>query len=414
MKITLFNTIFSLICAAAFMIGGAGFAGESKALPAQTPYDKKYVGILWSTGRSDNTGVPVPDGETLLLPTLNKVKKLSEKDGSEIASVELDEKVSTRCSGAVLDGKLIQPGRTSVYAVNTDDMSVISSRKFGDITTDIGITSEYAYFGYKTDDGYKFVCAGTENEFETLWEYSSKDPVTSPAVFNDFAVFGSGERLVVHGAENEKVSEIEIGSEITNVFAGKYAIFMTSSDGCLYKLRLTDDGAMEPDTLMKCEIGGSLTAPAELENQVYVGSDKGFFVIDGLNMEIRESFTEMKNASAPVITTGNGVRVYTAAPHADNAGERWYLYSILDSGDALTVGEVAKIIDFNDGKTAVSVTGKMYFRDARGQVWALAETHPSVFMMILKAALMLVIIILLILIVKTYVKRKNAKRPPQY
>lgn len=414
MKITLFNTIAALICAAAISISSAGFADENGALPSQTPYDKQYVSILWHTKESVNTGVPIPDGETLLLPSLNKILKLSEEDGSETASAELDEKVSTLHSGAVLNGKLIQPGRTSVYAVDTNNMSVISSAKFGDIATDIGITEKYAYFGYKLDDGYRFVCTDTENEFKTVWEYLSENSVTSPALFKDFVVFGSGNSLIVHGSENEECAEIEIGAPITNVFAGKYAIFMTASDGCLYKVRLTDDGYAEEDSLMKCEIGGVLTPPAELDNQVYVGSDEGFFVIDGLNMEIRDSFTEMKNASAPVITTGNGKRIYTAAPHADSAGERWYLYSILDNEDELYVNEVAKIIDFTDGRIAVSVSGKMYFRDAMGQVWVLAETHPSVFIMVLKLILMLIIIVLLILIIKAYVKKRNAKRPPQY
>lgn len=415
MKITLFKTFTALICTVILTINGAGFAAESeKALPAKTPYNKQYVDILWNTKEGENVGVPIADGETLLLPSLNKILKLSEKDGNILGIAELSEKVSTEFSGAVLDGRLIQPARTSLFAVDTNSMEVIGGAQFGEITTDVGITADHAYFGYKTDNENKFICADINNGFEKIWEYSSAYEMTSPTFFDDWIIFASGSSLIVHSPDNEEYVSNDIGAEITHVFTGKYAVFMTAKNGSLYKLRLNDDGTAEEDSLISCEIGGTLTAPAELDNRVYVSSDEGFFVIDGLNMEVRESYTEMKNASAPVICYGNGQRVYTAAPHSDPSGDRWYLYSILDSEDELTVSEVAKIIDFSNGKVAVSQSGIMYFRDAHGQLWAIAETHPSVFMMILKVVLMLIIITLLILILRAWAKRRSAKRPPQY
>lgn len=415
MKITLFKTLTALICAVALTINGAGFAVESeKAIPAKTPYNKKYVEIIWNTKEGENVGVPIADGETLLLPSLNKIFKLSEKDGNILGIAELTEKVSVDHSGAVLNGRLIQPTRTSLFAVDTDSMEVTSSAQFGEITTDVGITENHAYFGYKADNENKFICADVNNGFEKVWEYSSEYEITSPSFFGDWIIFASGSSLIVHNADNGEYISNEIGAEITHVFSGKYAVFMTAKDGNMYKLRLNDDGTAEKDSLASCEIGGTLTAPAELENRLYVSSDEGFFVIDGLNMEVRETYTEMKNASPPIICYGNGQRVYTAAPHSDPSGDRWYLYSILDSEDELTVEEVAKIIDFSNGKAAVSQSGVMYFRDAHGQLWAIAETQPSVFMMILKVALMLIIIVLLILILRAWAKNRAAKRPPEY
>ena len=391
----------------------AGFAAESETThTAQTPFDKKYVSIDWHSPQGENVGVPLPFEEYLLLPTLNKVNKLSEKDGKIIASAELDEKVSVSSRGVIADGVLIQPTRTAIYAIDPADMSVLRSRTFGEIVTDVAYADGLAYFGFKNGEKYGFCCADISKDFEIVREYASEKPVTSPAIIGGNVVFGAGEKLVV--ITESGFEENDAGAGITYVFAGKYAVFMCCSNGELRKLRLDDDGKAEEDSLGICELGGELTAPVGVDNHIYVGSSDGFFVIDGLNMDVTKEFPDLKNASEPVLTIGNGVRAYTAAPHSDPDGECWYLYSVLDTDESQTISELAKIIDFTGGKTAVSESGRMFFRDAKGQVWAISESKPSVILGIIKVVLVFAILIMLILILRAWAKNRQAKRPPEY
>lgn len=391
----------------------AGFASESEAVhTAKTPYNKSCVKIDWHTAEGENVGVPLTYEENLLVPTLNKVNKLSEKDGKVIASAELDEKVSASCRGVIGDGLLIQPTRTEIYLINVEEMSVLRSKKFGEIVTDVACADGLAYFGFKDGNVYKLCCADVSNELEAVWEYTSEKPVTSPAKIGGSVVFGAGEKLVVR-TENG-FEENNAGAEIAHVFAGKYAVFMCCSNGELRKLRLNDNGKAEEDSLGICELGGTLTAPVGIDNHIYVGSTEGFFVVDGLNMDVMKKYPDLKNASAPVITIGNGVRAYTAAPHADADGSRWYLYSVLDTDETQTLSELAKIIDFTDGKAAVSDSGRMFFRDARGQVWSVSESKPSIILGIIKVILAFAILIMLILILRAWVKNRQAKKSPEF
>lgn len=401
----------SALSAAAYA-DSAGFAVESGiAFPVKAPYDKNYVEILWSTPEAETVGIPVTDGEFVLIPTLNKINKLSEKDGKLEAFAELGEKVSETCRGAVLNGVLVQPARSSVYVINTADMSVKCSAVFGETVTDVALIDSLAYFGVKTGEAYKFICADVSDGLKTVWEFECSSPPTSPALSGDFVIFGNGFDLIVHERQSENYVENPVGAEISAVFAGKYAVFMSGADGVLYKLRLTEDGSAEPDTLTGCTLGGTLTAPAELNNRVYVGSSEGFFVLDGLNMDVLRHFPEMKNASAPFICYGNGQRAYTAAPHG---GDGWYLYGILDTEDGQTASEIAKIHDYTGGSYAVSAEGTLYFRDAAGQVWAVAERENDLFTIILKAVLMLSIVVMAVLIIRAWSKKRAEKRPPQY
>lgn len=417
-----FFKIIMCIAMSALMLTGmtayadnAGFAVEDEAaISAKTPFSKDYVRILWSTPEAETAGVPISDGEFVLIPNLNKVNKLAEKDGKLAASAELSEKISENCRGAVLNGVLVQPTRNSVYVINVEDMSVKCSAEFGGIVTDIAVLDNLAYFGAKTDSGYKFVCADIDDGLKTVWEYASDRQPTSPALFGGYVLFGAGEDLIAHSAGNDGYVENPVGAEITSVFAGKYAVFMSGADGRLYKLRLTEDGSTETETLTSCMLGGTLTAPAELNNRVYVGSTEGFFVVDGLNMEVVKAFPDMKNSSAPFIVYGNVQRAYTAAPHADKDGDRWYLYSVLDSDSGQTASELAKIIDYTDGRSDVSQNGIMFFRDAKGQVWAVAERENDLFTIILKIVIMIAIVVMLMLILRAWSKKRGEKKPPQY
>lgn len=394
----------------------AGFASESEVLStAQTPFDKKYVKIDWHTSEGENVGVPLAFEDHLFLPTLNKVNKLSEKDGKVIASAELDEKVSQSSRGVIENGLLIQPTRTKIHLIDIAEMRVLNSKNFGEIVTDVACDDGLAYFGFKDGGGYKFRCADISKNLETVWEYTSEKPVTSPAKIGGKVVFGAGENLIVRTESG--FAENPVGAEISHVFAGKFAVFMccnNADNGELRKLRLDDDGKAEEDSLGVCELGGTLTAAVGVDNHIYVGSTEGFFVIDGLNMDVTKRFDELKNASAPLITLGNGVRAYTAAPHSDKDGNRWYLYSVLDTDETVTLSELAKIIDFTDGKAAVSDSGRMFFRDAKGQVWAISESKPSLILGIIKVILAFAILIMLILILRAWVKNRQSKRPPEF
>lgn len=393
----------------------AGFAVEDEtAISAKVPVSKDYVQILWSTPEAETAGVPISDGAFVLIPNLNKVNKLAEKDGKLISSAELSEKVSENCRGAVLNGTLVQPARTSVYVINVEGMSVKCSAKFGEPVTDIALLDNYAYFGVKAEDGYKFVCADINDDLKTVWEYASDEQPTSPSFFGGYVLFGAGENLVAHNADNDGCVENPVGAELTAVFAGKYAVFMSGADGKLYKLRLNDDGTAEKDTLTSLELGGTLTAPAELNNRVYVGSTEGFFIVDGLNMELSKAFPDMKNSSAPFIVYGNVQRAYTAAPHADKEGDCWYLYTVLDTEEEQTASELAKIIDYTDGRSDVSQSGIMFFRDAKGRIWAAAERENDLFTIILKIVLMIAIVVMLMLILRAWSKKRAEKKPPQY
>lgn len=404
------SLILTTLCAFA---ESAGFAVESETVSAaQTPFDKKYISIDWNTAQSETVGVPLTYKDFVLIPTLNKVNKLSEKDGKIVASVEFDEKVSENCRGVIIGDTLIQPTRTKLYAVDLNSMGVIFTKTYGDIITDIAASDELVFFGFKYKDEYKFLCADMSKELSIVWEYDSDVPVTSPARIDDMIIFGAGDKLIVR-TENGFV-ENAVSSEITHIFAGEYAVFMSCKSGGLLKLRLDENGKTEEDSLMSCEIGGTLTAPAGIGNHIYVGSTEGFFAVDGLNMEIMKSFDELKNASTPIITTGNGVRAYTAAPHSDPDSNCWYLYSILDTDDTQTATELAKIIDFTDGKTAVSQSGKMFFRDASGKIWAASETKPNIFVNVLKIVLIIAIFVMVLLILRAWAKKRQEKKPPEY
>lgn len=403
--------ILAFTVSATAFADSAGFASEKELVSfAKTPYDKKYVKILWNTSENSSAGVPLSEDNFIFIPVGNKVNKLSEKDGKLAASAELEEKVSENYKGAIVGKTLVQPTRTGICVINTDDMSVVNFKKFGDIATDIAVFDNLLFFGAKTDAGFSFFCSDISNNFDIIAEYKSENQPSSPALFNNLVVFSSGENLVCYSKTDKTFTENTVGAKINYVYAGQYAIFMSGDDGFMYKLRLSDDGKSEPDSLLKCEIGGALTAPAETENRLYVGSTEGFFILDGLNMEISKKFPEMKNACAPVITLGSGLRIYTAAP-VEADGGKWYLYGIFDSDSERNANEIVKILDFANGKITVSDSGIMFFRDNLGQVWAITIPETDVIAVVLKILITVAIIVFLILIIRAWVKKHSGKTP---
>lgn len=397
--------LFTAILSVGVYAESAGFMGESSVLNARTPYDKGYVEIRFSTGEAETAGVPLAYKEFLLSPTGNKIFKINEKTGETKMTAELDEKVSENSRGVIMNDVLFQATRTKLFAVDLENMTVKLSKQFGEITTDVAAVDNLLYFGVKTDEGYSFICADYGNNFDAVWEYKSEYPVTSAGLYGDFAVFGSGNKLVVHGKDS--YSENEIGGNLKYVYAGKYAVFMTAENGKLYKLRLNSEG--EAEDLSELEIGGGISAPAEIDNKLFVSSENGFYVIDALNMEVTKTYPELKNGCSPVITTGSGFRAYVVSP-VESEG-KWYLYSVLSNEDELSVNEIVKIIDFTDGKIAVSESGTMFFRDAKGQIYALAIRENDILTIVIKLLLFLAIIVFLVLILRAWIKKHSDKTP---
>ena len=405
--LALFTAASLSAVAAAENTDSAGFAVESElAVPAKAPYDTKYVNIQWNTDEAETAGVPVAEGEHFLFPVGNKVKKLSEGNGELLGTAELNEKVAENCRGAALGGILVQPTRTSIYTINTADMSVVSSKGFGgSISTDVALDGNYAYFGVRFESGSSFYCVDFTQDCSVVWEYKSADSVTAATTSGGRIIFGAGTKLVVHEKDSGGCVETDIGAEITGApFAGQYAVFLPAADGRVYKLRLNDDGTMEDDSLVYCEVGGNVSAPAVFNGRLYVTSDEGFFIIDSLNMEVVEKFTDMEGGSAPFVCYGNGPRVYIVAPME----EYWCLFTVYDPGEDNDpeATKLAKLDHYEGGRAAVSAEGTLCMRDGLGRLYALTVAEYSLFYIILKLALFLVLIVLIVLWLRFVIKKR--------
>ncbi|MCH5208219.1 MAG: hypothetical protein J1F04_04995 [Oscillospiraceae bacterium] len=403
------TVLFTVTLSTSAFAESAGFKDESTVINAGTPYDKSYVEIRFSTGESETAGVPLAYKEFLLSPAGNRIDKIDGNTGETLISAELSEKVSESLGGAITNGVLYQPARTTVFAVELENMSVKCSRQFGEIITDIAAIDGLIYFGVRNNDGYSFICADAEKNLEKVWEYKSENAITSAGLFGEYIVFASGNKLICHSKTDDDFKENEIAGTITNVYAGKYAVFMTAEGGTLYKVRLEADGTVEDGSLMSLEIGGELSAPAEKENKLFVSSTNGFYAVDALNMDVIKAYPDLKNGCDPVITTGSGFRAYVAAPVPSEG--KWYLYSVLDNDDVLTLSEIVKINDFTNGKISVSDSGVMYFRDAKGHIYALGIRENDIFTIILKIVIFIAIMVFLFLILRAWIKKHSDKTP---
>ncbi|MDE6030161.1 MAG: hypothetical protein K2G32_00880 [Oscillospiraceae bacterium] len=398
----------------AFAADGSGFRTESELVTAaKTPYDGKYTNIAWNTEQSDSAGVPVPLSDSVIFPVGNKVLKLAENTGEELGCAELTEKVSQNCRGAAAGKGLLQPTRTGLAMIDTGSMTVECYRSLGgNIFTDAAVIGDLGYIGVEFDGSYSFICVDMSGELETVWEYSSESPVTSPALFGDYVVFGAESSLVTHHYSSDGYTEISVGTEICgSPFAGEYAVYFSGSDGKSYKLRLNDDGTLEENTLISCDIGGELSSPVAWNGKLYVASSEGFYIIDSLNMEVITSLSDIKSGTDPIICYGNGPRVYLLYPE----GDMWNFCCILDAED--TQPEVtlpARLETFVGGRLAVSAGGTMYFRDGIGRLYAAQVAPFNLLLIIVKLVVLLALIVLIFLILRYWAKTRNANRPPRY
>ena len=396
------------------IVSSTGFRTESElVIAAKTPYDGKYTNIAWSTAESDSAGVPVPLSDSVIFPTGNKILKLDENTGEQLGSAEINEKVSTYCRGAAAGKCLLQPTRTGLAVINTESMSVECYRSFGgNIITDAAAVGNFGYVGVETGDSFSFICVNMVN-LETLWEYSSNSPLTSPALFGDYVVFGAGSSLITHHYGSEEYTEIPVGTEIAgSPFAGEYAVYFSGSDGKSYKLRLNSDGTLEEDTLTCCETVGELSSPIAWNGRLYVASSEGFYILDSLNMDVITLLPDIKSGTDPIICYGNGPRVYLLYPD----GEIWNFCCILDSEDIETpeVTLPARLENFYGGRLSVSAGGTMYFRDGIGRLFAAQVAPYNILFAAVKLVLLLALIVLVFLILRYWAKSRSAKKPPQY
>ena len=115
------------------------------------------------------------------------------------------------------------PGYVGVFSVVMD---VEAYRTLGgDIVTDAAVIGSLGYVGLDIGESRSFICVDMSNELKTIWEYSTENLLTSPALFGDYVVFGAGSNLVTHHYSGENYTEIPVETEIIgSPFAGEYAI----------------------------------------------------------------------------------------------------------------------------------------------------------------------------------------------
>ena len=381
---------------------------EQLVLPIKAPYDTKYTEVRWNTDKAETAGVPLTAEGCVFLPVGNKIQKLNETTGEHIATVELSEKVSEEYRGIVIGNTLVQPTRTGVSVVNLNTMALVNHRDMGaEIITDIALSDDCLYFAYSDGEGSKAVSLTLSGGLETLWEYSLKGRATSPTTDGEWVIFGAEDSLVCYNKKSGAVVENYIGASVTSApFAGEYAVYLSAEDGCVYKLRLTEEGTIEDDTLTPCKVGAGLSAPLAYNGRVYVSSDEGFFILDSLNMKVLHSYPDLGGGTSPLVCIGNGPRVYVTAPLEDY----WCLYSIYDTDELEQpqLSQLAKLEDFTGGTVSAAMSGTLYFRDAFGRMFALALVEYSILMIIIKLILMLGIVVLAILLIRQLVKQRSS------
>lgn len=408
------------ICTAAATSIGAfaqssGFTdSKSLVIMAKTPYDTKYTQVAWNTDTADAAGVPTAASGGVLFPVGNTVTMLSEKDGSVSGTVELKEKISENYKGALLGNTYIQPTRTGIAVINTQTLSLVTEISLGtEIISDAAISDSYVYVAAKSADGSTVYCLDMTNGLSTVWEYSVQTEITGLSLHGNNIVIAAGNSIICCDEKSGETVENMLGIEISSApFSDEYAVYLSAEDGYVYKLRLTEDGTIEPDTLTGCEVGEELTRPVVYDGRLYVGAKDGFYILDSLNMQVEHCLGEIKKSCAPLVCVGNGTRIYTVAPL-----EGYYcLYSIYDMSEeeVPTASKLAKLEDFSSGSFTAAQSGSMYFCDAQGRVYALCTAEYSILMIIIKLVLLLGVLVLIILILRQWVKQRVAKRPPQY
>lgn len=361
--------------------------------------------------RSD-CGIPLTDGERLLLPTENNLLALSESTGEVISRTELPESCSQEYAGARLGTSLLQPTEHGAALINLESMTVEGSRIFdGTSASDCAIIDGLGYFAIEDNDGYEFLCVDLSTDsLDTVWSCKMSEQPSAAAVQGDYVVFGVGNTLVTHHYKEDSSVEIPLGKEISGApFATEYAVFFCTKDGNAGKLRLNQDGTLENDTLIYCEIGDNPSSPLSWNGRLYVATDDGFYILDNLNMDINYIVSDIKGGCTPQVHYGSGPYIYTVAKYDD----RWAVYCVrdMDEESAPATAILAQMEDYSSGAFCASAKGTLYFRDAIGRVYALTIAPFDILSLILRLVVLLALLALVFIWLKKVAKRRADLRP---
>ena len=406
--------ITAMLLSVTAVADSAGFNRESeRVLAAKTAYDSKYTAVSWNTEKAENGGIPLTKGAYVYRPADSRVLKLNEADGSLASELFLPTGISTEHAGVITGNTMVQPLKSGLAIINTTTMTVTDTLTFeGNTSGSCAVIDDLLYASYEENGAETMLCVKLSDGMSVVWEYKSSGSLGDLTRYGNFVLFSEeGGRLISHSLDSDEHSVIDIGEEICGApFAGEYAVFLTTDDGNAIKLRLNDDGTMEEDTLAKCAVGAHPTEPLSWNDRLYVGSDTGFHILDDLNMEIMRSYDYMAGSTDPIVTLGNGSRVYLVFPE----NEKWSLYSIydIDSLEEPQLSKLAILEDFSNGAVCVSENGTMYFRDALGRLYAMTAVSYSPWSMAIRIILVLALVICVFIWLRALRKKKNEK--PQY
>ncbi len=380
-------------------------------LPALAPYDNKYTNIQWNTEPAESIGVPIAFEESVIIPSGETLLRLNEADGTKMAEIKLPQKASTLYSGVMAGTTLIQPLENGICTIDFTTGEVTATREFdGTVDSDCAVIEQLAYFSVKNGDTETMLCTDLTDELSTVWEYTAKADITSPALQGEHVIFGAGDVLVTHHFKESSFCEIPVDDKIYGApFASQYAVFFTDSAGNACKLRLNSDGSMEEDTLVKCAVGASPSAPLAWNSKLYVASETGFHILDSVNMEVTHTLESFMDGSDPFICYGNGTRVYSVGIKDG----RYELHSIFDEGEDNTPTDkiLAIMENYENGRSAVSAGGTLYFRDGIGRIYALTRVDYDIVSIVIKLLIMIALIAGVFIWIRMIGKRRAANNP---
>jgi hypothetical protein len=394
---------------------GSGFSGEDRLITAASaPHDNKYTEIQWGGNiKRENCGVPITDGERLLLPCGDKLLALDEKTGAELSSTELPGKCSEEYAGAKLGASLLLPLENGAALINTDSLVVERCWSFGgDTASDCAIIDKMGYFAVEYDESWEFICIDLDSDStKKLWGCVVKDKPSAAAVQGDNIIFAAGENIYTHHyKDSTPAEEIPVGKKITgSPFATEYAVFISTEDGNAGKFRLNSDGTYEEDTLTFCKVGASPSSPLSWNGRLYVAADDGFYILDNLNMEVSYVLNDIKGGCTPQVHYGSGPYIYTVAPRED----RWAVYCVrdMDEESEPTYAILAQMENFSRGAFCASAEGTLYFLDAVGRVYALTIAPFDVMGLIIRLVVLLALMALVFIWFKKMADRRASLRP---
>lgn len=392
----------------------SGFSGEERLITAAAaPYDNKYTRIKWG-GEVKRTGcgIPLADGERLLLPSESSLLWLGEETGEVKAEVALPEKCSEQYAGARLGTSLLLPTEKGVTLIDTDKQTVKYSRSFeGAIASDCAIIEDMGYFAIESGDEFEFLCIDLgSQELSTLWSCDIIQQPTAAAVQGDNIIFGAGSSLYTHHYKDDRLVEIPLGAEISGApFATEYAVFFTTNDGNAGKLRLNPDGTLEPDTLTYCKIGSAPSSPLSWNGRLYISTEDGFYILDNLTMDVSHIITDIKGGCTPQVHYGSGPYIYTVAQREG----KWAVYCVrdMDEDSEPVTAILAQMEDYTNGAFCASAKGTLYFRDGIGRVYALTIAPFDVFGLIIRLVVILALLAVVFIWLKKVAQRRADLRP---